>query len=109
MSELALALTAGVNVDVPKSGGDPSDKKILKINITETNEYEVSLLAKGKEKSTKGSPVTSEELELHIQKNIGLDSTISLFGNSESSWEANVFVLDLAKQNNYKIVMNGEQ
>ena len=106
---ISTLITAGVNVDVPRSGGDPSDKKILKINITETNEYEVSLLAKGKEKSTKGSPVSSDELELHIQKNIGLDSTISLFGNSESSWEANVFVIDLAKQNNYKIVMNGEQ
>ena len=39
---ISTLITAGVNVNVPKSGGDPSDKKILKINVTDENEYDVN-------------------------------------------------------------------
>jgi len=106
---ISTLITAGVNVNVPKSGGDPSDKKILKINVTDGNQYEVSVLEKGKERSTSKNLVSSVNLERHIKLNIGSDSTISLFGNSGSSWESNVFVLDIAKQNDFKIVMNGEK
>ena len=39
--------------------------------------------------------------------NLGRDSVISLYGSNESSWEASVYIIDIAKQNNIKISLNG--
>ena len=97
---ISTMITAGVNIDVPKKGGKSSNNKILTININDQNEYFIN-----KSKSA----VRSENIENTILKNIGKDSTISLFGSDESSWEATVLVIDIAKQNNFKISLNGKK
>jgi len=97
---ISTMITAGVNIDVPKKGGESSNNKILTININDQNEYFIN-----KNKSA----VRSENIENTILKNIGKDSTISLFGSDESSWEATVLVIDIAKQNNFKISLNGKK
>ena len=70
------------------------------ININDKNEYFIN---------KKKTAITSEDIEAVILKNIGNDSIISLYGSEESSWEATVYVIDIAKQNNFKISLNGNR
>lgn len=95
---ISTMITAGVNIDVPQNGGKKSDKKILTININDQNEY---LINKDR------NAISSEKIEKVILQKIGRDSIISLYGSNESSWEASVYVIDIAKQNNFKISLNG--
>tara|TARA_B100001778_G_C18228733_1_gene467934 strand:- start:173 stop:562 length:390 start_codon:yes stop_codon:yes gene_type:complete len=95
---ISTMITAGVNIDVPQNGGKKSDKKILTININDQNEYLIN-----KERTA----ISSEKIEKVIKQKIGKDSIISLYGSNESSWEASVYVIDIAKQNNFKISLNG--
>jgi biopolymer transport protein ExbD len=95
---ISTMITAGVNIDVPQNGGEKSDKKILTININDQNEYLIN-----KERTA----ISSEKIEKVILQKIGRDSIISLYGSNESSWEASVYVIDIAKQNNFKISLNG--
>ena len=97
---ISTMITAGVNIDVPKNGGKSSNKKILTININDKNEYFID---------KKKQPISSENIESAILKNIGKDSIISLYGSEESSWEATVYVIDIAKQNDFKISLNGNK
>ena len=97
---ISTMITAGVNIDVPKNGGKSSDKKILTININDQNEYFIN-----KQKS----PIGSEKIKSVILKNIGKDSIISLYGSNESSWEASVYIIDIAKQNDLKLSLNGNK
>ena len=97
---ISTMITAGVNIDVPKNGGKSSDKKILTVNINDQNEYFIN-----KEKS----PISSEQIKSAILKNIGKDSIISLYGSNESSWEASVYIIDIAKQNDLKLSLNGNK
>ena len=97
---ISTMITAGVNIDVPKNGGKSSNKKILTININDKNEYFID---------KKKQPISSENIETAILKNIGKDSIISLYGSEESSWEATVYVIDIAKQNDFKISLNGHK
>ena len=57
----------------------------------------------------KSNHISSENIESAILKNIGKDSIISLYGSEESSWEATVYVIDIAKQNDFKISLNGNK
>ncbi|MBM78158.1 MAG: hypothetical protein CL846_06725 [Crocinitomicaceae bacterium] len=95
---ISTMITAGVNIDVPQNGGAKSDKKILTININDNNEFLVD---------KKKTPISSQEIKKVILKEIGKDSIISLYGSDKSSWEASVFIIDIAKQNNFKISING--
>jgi biopolymer transport protein ExbD len=97
---ISTLITAGVNIDVPKNGGSASDKKILEVNINDNNEYFID----GKRKAIK-----SEDIEQKILQNIGKDSIISLYGSAQSDWQASVLVIDIAKHNNFKLVMNSEK
>ena len=97
---ISTLITAGVNIDVPKNGGSASDKKILEVNINDNNEYFID----GKRKAIK-----SEDIEKQIIQNIGKDSIIALYGSPKSDWQASVLVIDIAKHNNFKIVMNSEK
>ena len=97
---ISTLITAGVNIDVPKSGGSSSDKKILEVNINDNNEYFIN----GKKQA-----IRSEDIENKILQNIGKDSILSLYGTANSDWEASVFIIDLAKHNNFKLVMNSEK
>ena len=97
---ISTLITAGVNIDVPKNGGSASDKKILEVNINDNNEYFID----GKIKAIK-----SEDIEKQIIQNIGKDSIIALYGSAKSDWQASVLVIDIAKHNNFKIVMNSEK
>ena len=97
---ISTMITAGINIDVPKNGGKSSNKKILSVNINDKNEYFIN---------KKKTAITSEDIEAVILKNIGNDSIISLYGSEESSWEATVYVIDIAKQNNFKISLNGNR
>ena len=97
---ISTMITAGVNIDVPKNGGKSSAKKILTININDQNEYFIN-----KQKS----PIGSEKIKSAILKNIGKDSIISLYGSNESSWEASVYIIDIAKQNDLKLSLNGNK
>ena len=97
---ISTMITAGVNIDVPQKGGKASDNKILTININDQNEYFIN-----KQKTA----VRSENIENTILKSIGRDSIISLYGSDESSWEATVLVIDIAKQNDFKLSLNGKK
>ena len=97
---ISTMITAGINVDVPSNGGKASEKKILEVNINNDNEF---FLNKNK------TAISSKDIEREIQKNIGIDSIISLYGHQSSSWDASVYIIDIAKKNNFKIVMNGEK
>ena len=97
---ISTMITAGVNIDVPKNGGKSSNKKILTININDKNEYFID---------KKKQPISSENIESAILKNIGKDSIISLYGSEESSWKSTVYVIDIAKQNDFKISLNGNK
>jgi biopolymer transport protein ExbD len=97
---ISTMITAGVNIDVPQKGGEASKKKILTININDQNEYFIN---------QQKTAVRSESIENTILKNIGRDSIISLYGSNESSWEATVLVIDIAKQNDFKLSLNGKK
>jgi biopolymer transport protein ExbD len=97
---ISTMITAGVNIDVPQRGGEASKKKILTININDQNEYFIN---------QQKTAVRSESIENTILKNIGRDSIISLYGSNESSWEATVLVIDIAKQNDFKLSLNGKK
>ena len=97
---ISTMITAGVNIDVPKNGGKSSNKKILSININDKNEYFIN---------KKKQPISIENIESAILKNIGKDSIISLYGSEESSWKSTVYVIDIAKQNDFKISLNGSK
>ena len=97
---ISTMITAGVNIDVPKDGGAASEKKILTININDKNEYFID---------NRKSPIYSSDIKNEILKAIGSDSIISLYGSNESSWEASVYLIDIAKQNNIKISLNGNK
>ncbi|MBG15586.1 MAG: biopolymer transporter ExbD [Crocinitomicaceae bacterium] len=105
---ISTLITAGVNIDVPKNGGSASDKKILEVNINDNNEYFIDgkRLMVDKEADIKEK---GEELEKQILQNIGKDSIIALYGSAKSDWEYSVKVIDIAKHNNFKIVMNSEK
>ena len=51
----------------------------------------------------------SDHFHLPTLKNIGKDSIISLYGSEESSWKSTVYVIDIAKQNDFKISLNGNK
>jgi biopolymer transport protein ExbD len=97
---ISTMITAGVNIDVPKDGGTASEKKILTINVNDKNEYFMD---------SRTTPISSSEIKNEILKNLGSDSIISLYGSNESSWEASVYIIDIAKQNNIKISLNGNK
>ena len=75
-------------------------KKILTINVNDKNEYFMD---------SRRTPISSSDIKNEILKNLGSDSIISLYGSNESSWEASVYIIDIAKQNNIKISLNGNK
>lgn len=95
---ISTMISAGVNIDVPKKGGAISNSEILKVNINDKNEYFIN---------DNKNPISSEGIKKAILTNLGRDSIISLYGSNESSWEASVYVIDIAKQNEIKISLNG--
>ena len=97
---ISTMITAGVNIDVPKDGGTASEKKILTINVNDKNEYFMD---------SRRTPISSSDIKNEILKNLGSDSIISLYGSNESSWEASVYIIDIAKQNDIKISLNGNK
>lgn len=97
---ISTMITAGVNIDVPKKGGSESKSKILSVNINDKNEYFIN---------GSSTPIISTNIKSEILKNLGRDSIISLYGSNESSWEASVYIIDIAKQNDIKISLNGNK
>ena len=97
---ISTMITAGVNIDVPKKGGSESKSKILSVNINDKNEYFIN---------DGSTPIISTNIKSEILKNLGRDSVISLYGSNESSWEASVYIIDIAKQNDIKISLNGNK
>ncbi|MBH19328.1 MAG: hypothetical protein CL851_02780 [Crocinitomicaceae bacterium] len=97
---ISTMITAGVNIDVPKKGGAESKSKILSVNINDKNEYFINGIS---------TPIISTNIKSEILKNLGRDSIISLYGSDESSWEASVYIIDIAKQNDIKISLNGNK
>ena len=97
---ISTMITAGVNIDVPKKGGSESKSKILSVNINDKNEYFIN---------GSSTPIISTNIKSEILKNLGRDSVISLYGSNESSWEASVYIIDIAKQNDIKISLNGNK
>ena len=97
---ISTMITAGVNIDVPKKGESESKSKILSVNINDKNEYFIN---------GSSTPIISTNIKSEILKNLGRDSVISLYGSNESSWEASVYIIDIAKQNDIKISLNGNK
>ena len=97
---ISTMITAGVNIDAPKKGGSESKSKILSVNINDKNEYFIN---------GGSTPIISTNIKSEILKNLSRDSVISLYGSNESSWEASVYIIDIAKQNDIKISLNGNK
>ena len=97
---ISTMITAGVNIDVPKKGGAESKSKILSVNINDKNEFFIN---------GSSTPIISTNIKSEILKNLSRDSVISLYGSNESSWEASVYIIDIAKQNDIKISLNGNK
>ena len=97
---ISTMITAGMKIDVPKDRGKKKKKKILTINVNDKNEYFID---------SRKTPISSSDIKNEILKNIGSDSIISLYGSNKSSWQASVYVIDIAKQNDIKISLNGNK
>ncbi len=90
----------GVSVSIGLFCYHGGEKKILTVNINNKNEYFID---------NKRAPIYSSDIKNEILKNLGQDSIISLYGSNESSWESSVYIIDIAKQNNIRISLNGNK
>lgn len=89
-----------IEVNLPSAQAvPPNDKKeVVKVSVAADNQFYV-----GKD----GDLVTKENLENAIMAQVAMsgDSIVELSGDKTSSWESNVTVIDIAKNNRLKLVI----
>lgn len=89
-----------IELELPSANPDnPKEKvEVVKVSVAADNQFYVG---------DKGELVQLEDLETTIMNQVIMtgDSIVELSGDKTSSWESNVAVIDIAKNNRLKIVI----
>lgn len=89
-----------IALNLPTASPDniPSDKEVIKVSVSSNNTFHVG---------ADGTEVTEENLEKAIMAQVALtgDSIVELSGDQASNWQFNVMVVDVAKNNQLKLVI----
>lgn len=94
-------VTAGHSIDLPKSGpSSTTDKSITKVFVSSDN-----IIFIKNDKMNIDKEISLEELRNTIMQYVDYKKTIELVGDKLSDWEYSVGVIDIAKQNELKIVI----
>jgi len=101
---LSTMVTAGHSIDLPQGSSSTSEKSITKVFVDADNRIFVS-----NKKMNVDKEVSLQELRNTIMNYVDLDKTIELMGDKLSDWEYSVGVIDIAKQNELKIVIKTKQ
>ena len=98
---LSTMVTAGHSIDLPKSGpASTTDKSITKVFVNKDNIIWIK-----NDKMNVDEEITLEKLGTTIMQYVDHKKTIELVGDKLSDWEYSVGVIDIAKQNELKIVI----
>ena len=98
---LSTMVTAGHSIDLPKSGpSSTTDKSITKVFVNAYNGVFIK-----NDKMNVDREITIKELRATIMQYVDHNKTIELVGDKLSDWEYSVGVIDIAKQNELKIVI----
>ena len=98
---LSTMVTAGHSIDLPKSGpASTTDKSITKVFVNSDN-----IIFIKNDKMDVDKEISLEELRTTIMQYVDHKKTIELVGDKLSDWEYSVGVIDIAKQNELKIVI----
>jgi len=97
---LSTMVTAGHSIDLPQGKASTSEKSITKVFVNAENQIFVQ-----NKKMDVDKEVSLQELRETIMDYVSLDKTIELMGDKNSDWEYSVGVIDIAKQNELKIVI----
>ena len=98
---LSTMVTAGHSIDLPKSGpSSTTDKSITKVFVNSDN-----IIFIKNDKMNVDREITIKELRATIMQYVDHKKTIELVGDKLSDWEYSVGVIDIAKQNELKIVI----
>ena len=98
---LSTMVTAGHSIDLPKSGpSSTTDKSITKVFVDSDN-----IIFIKNDKMNVDREITIKELRATIMQYVDHKKTIELVGDKLSDWEYSVGVIDIAKQNELKIVI----
>jgi len=97
---LSTMVTAGHSIDLPQGKSSTSEKSITKVFVDADNRIFVR-----NKKMNVDKEVSLQELRNTIMDYVDLDKTIELMGDKLSDWEYSVGVIDIAKQNELKIVI----
>lgn len=98
---LSTMVTAGHSIDLPKSGpSSTTDKSITKVFVSSDN-----IIFIKNDKMNIDKEISLEELRNTIMQYVDYKKTIELVGDKLSDWEYSVGVIDIAKQNELKIVI----
>lgn len=98
---LSTMVTTGHSIDLPKAGKDTTtDKSITRVYVDAENKMFIENKKMNIDKET-----TLEELRGSILDYVDDKKTIELMGDKLSDWEYSVGVIDIAKQNELKIVI----
>jgi biopolymer transport protein ExbD len=98
---LSTMVTAGHSIDLPKSGpSSTTDKSITKVSVNSDNIIFIT-----NDKMDVDKEISLEELRNTIMQYVDHKKTIELVGDKLSDWEYSVGVIDIAKQNELKIVI----
>jgi biopolymer transport protein ExbD len=104
---LSTMVTAGHSIDLPKSGpSSTTDKSITKVFVNKKNKIWIKNdEMKGPDNKPLDREISLEELRTTIMQYVDHKKTIELVGDKRSDWEYSVGVIDIAKQNELKIVI----
>ena len=98
---LSTMVTAGHSIDLPKSGpSSTTDKSITKVFVNKDNIIWIK-----NDKMNIDEELTLEKLGATIMQYVDHKKTIELVGDQLSDWKYSVGVIDIAKQNELKIVI----
>lgn len=98
---LSTMVTAGHSIDLPSGTNDNTPEKSVTVVFVDA---ENRIFIENK-KMNIDKEVTLKELRATIMDYVDFDKTIELMGDKRSDWEYSVGVIDIAKQNELKIVI----
>jgi biopolymer transport protein ExbD len=92
---LSTMVSSGHKVDLPSGKGSTTEKSTTKVEITQDNQFSVNNMT-----------VTSQNLAQAIANAIDPeDQTVELYCDRKASFESAALVIDVVKQNKWKIVI----
>lgn len=89
-----------IKLDLPTANPtkDFSEKDVIKVSVSADNTFHVG---------ADGTEVTADNLESAIMTQVTMtgDSIVELSGDQASNWQSGIMVVDIAKQNQLKLVV----